>query len=388
MSYCVFWSCVFLPIPFSICVLVLPWLHVVFCSRARARYTDGGRCLLLWIQIRGGIMVGAADCRSAGPWFNSGWKSWFTFLTGYDKLTNQIIQMFNNMSPIRTVITTITRKSVNMVAELDNDTAPSRILDTSGQRLEDYSTVAKAATAIAVALDTKARAAQGTVVQLKSELVQSQQSRTEAKTRADSLSVITLKPPSELGDDTLVDRMPGRPSRESLDRLGNPTFRMTLQTKSNTFDLTTRTSWTPTPQTWRWRLTLSQEDTAAFEDTMQDCLAIQTKAAEFDGPHQQESVWGIGAACISCWLLAMHDEVSNGDDSFAKVKGLISDMIKRLEAKASADASTRRLKPSTFSTLCIPRSKWCATWPRHSTRICPWRSRWIPSVHAPWNRIS
>ena len=76
---------------------------------------------------------------------------------------NQIIQMFNNKSPIRTVITTITKKSVNMAAELDNDTAPSRILDTSGQRLEDYSTVAKAATAIAVALDTKARAAQGTV---------------------------------------------------------------------------------------------------------------------------------------------------------------------------------------------------------------------------------
>ena len=56
-------------------------------------------------------MVGATDCRSAGRWFNSGWKSFFTFLTGYDKLTNQI--MFNNMSPIRTVITTITRKSVN-----------------------------------------------------------------------------------------------------------------------------------------------------------------------------------------------------------------------------------------------------------------------------------
>ena len=193
-------------------------------------------------------MVGAADCRSAGPWFNSGWKSWFTFLTGYDKLTNQIIQMFNNKSPIRTVITTITRKSVNMVAELDNDTAPSRILDTSGQRLEDYSTVAKAATAIAVALDTKARAAQGTVVQLKSELVRSQQSRTEAKTRADSLSVITLMPPSELGDDTLVDRIPGRLARESLDRLGSPVFPMTLQTKSISFDLTTRNSWTPTPQ--------------------------------------------------------------------------------------------------------------------------------------------
>ena len=73
-------------------------------------------------------MVGATDCRSAGPWFNSGWKSWFTFVTGSDNVMNQIIQMFNNKSPIRTVITTITRKSVNMVAELDNDTAPSRIL--------------------------------------------------------------------------------------------------------------------------------------------------------------------------------------------------------------------------------------------------------------------
>ena len=173
-------------------------------------------------------MVRATDCRSEGPWFNSGWKSWFTFVTGYDKLTNQIIQMFNNMSPIRTVITAITRKSVNMVAELDNDTAPSRI-DTSGQRLEDYSTVAKAATATAVAVDTKARAAQGTVVQLKSELVQSQQSRTEAKTRADSLSVITFKPPSEFGTCTVVGRIPGRLPGESPDRLPSPVFRLALQ---------------------------------------------------------------------------------------------------------------------------------------------------------------
>ena len=69
--------------------------------------------MLLWTQKRGGMMVGATDCRSAGPWFNSGWKSWFTFVKRNDKLTNQIIQMFNNMSLIRTVITTITRKSVN-----------------------------------------------------------------------------------------------------------------------------------------------------------------------------------------------------------------------------------------------------------------------------------
>ena len=36
---------------------------------------------------------------------------------------------------------------------------------------------------------------------------------------------------------------------------------------------------------------------------------------------------------------AMHAETSNGDDLFAKVKGLISDMIKRLEEKAPADAN-------------------------------------------------
>ena len=34
---------------------------------------------------------------------------------------------------------------------------------------------------------------------------------------------------------------------------------------------------------------------------------------------------------------AMHAETSNGDDPFAEVKGLISDMIARLEEKASED---------------------------------------------------
>ena len=33
----------------------------------------------------------------------------------------------------------------------------------------------------------------------------------------------------------------------------------------------------------------------------------------------------------------MHAETSNGDDPFAEVKGLISDMIARLEEKASED---------------------------------------------------
>ena len=69
-------------------------------------------------------VVRAADCRSAGPWFNSGQTLWFTFMKWS---INTIILMINIMSPIRT----ITRKSVNMVAELDNDRAPSRIPDTT-----------------------------------------------------------------------------------------------------------------------------------------------------------------------------------------------------------------------------------------------------------------
>ena len=95
-------------------------------------------------------------------------------MTGSDNLMDHPAQRYNTMSPIRTVITTITRKSVNMVAELDYDTAPSRILDTIGQRLEGNSTAAKAAAATSVALDTQARATQRTVVQLKSELAQYQ----------------------------------------------------------------------------------------------------------------------------------------------------------------------------------------------------------------------
>ena len=94
-------------------VLTISLSDVVFCSCTRAWYTDGGRCLFLWIQNRRGIMVGAIDCRSAGPWFNSGWKSWFIFMTGSDNLMNHPAQRYNTMSPFRTVITTITRKSVN-----------------------------------------------------------------------------------------------------------------------------------------------------------------------------------------------------------------------------------------------------------------------------------
>ena len=157
-------------------------------------------------------------------------------------------QRYNIMSPIRTVITTITRKSVKMVAELDNDTAPSRILDTT-DRLEDCSTVAKAATAIAVALDTKARAAQGTVVQLKSELAQYQQSRTEASRfcmRLLSSHRANSEPTpwwAEYQDDLPESRWTGSGALHSV-----WVCRVKSRAKSNTFDWT-RTSWSPTPQT-------------------------------------------------------------------------------------------------------------------------------------------
>ena len=112
-----------------------------------------------------------------------------------------------------------TRQSVNMVAELRNGT-------------EDYSAVAKATTATAVALDTKAF----TVVAM------------------DLFSLVALKPTSKSGVDSVVDwmqwfrahigtggpaavylftsleqvhRMPGRLIGESLGRLGNPTFNRT-----------------------------------------------------------------------------------------------------------------------------------------------------------------
>ena len=178
------------------------------------------------------------------------------------------------MSPITTTITmpmtTIPRKSVNMVAEL-----ALWIPDTT-ERQEDYSAVAKDATTTAVALDTKARAAQRTVIQLKSELAQSQRSRTEAKTQADYLSLIAHKPPSDLGADTVLGRIRGRLAGELLDRLS-----MTLQSHKQPIRLDEdqlTTDITDLEMTEK----ILDEGTAAFEDTTQDCLVCQTKVVDFE----------------------------------------------------------------------------------------------------------
>ena len=66
-------------------------------------------------------VVKAADCRSAGPWFNSGWRTLFTFVTWYDNLTNDDFLMINIMNPITTSIRMITRKSVNKTSSAGYD---------------------------------------------------------------------------------------------------------------------------------------------------------------------------------------------------------------------------------------------------------------------------
>ena len=126
------------------------------------------------------------------------------------------------------------------------------------------------------------------------------------------------------------------------------------------------------------------EDTAAFEDTTQDCLAIQAKVEDFEAYNKSlsEELEALAKAkavisektgdaeyrdnrsvlssrgglaieltksenSIELAQLAsrvdfeIHAETSNGDDPFAKVKGLISDINKRLEEKASADATPK-----------------------------------------------
>ena len=142
-----------------------------------------------------------------------------------------------------------------MVAELDNDKALWTV-GSIGQRLEDYSTV------------------------------------------------IAPKPPSEFGTYAVVgwmqwfgeptvarssaaDRMPGRFIGESLDSFGNPTSRLGLQSQEQSQEQHIRLGedqlTTDTADLKMMEDALAK-DTAAFEDTTQDCLAIQAKAAEFKNP--------------------------------------------------------------------------------------------------------
>ena len=100
----VLWFCVFLPISLFVmingCLCKFAWWLICHCANL---------CWLLWTQVHGSV-VRAVDCRSGGPLFNFGWRSWFTLMTCSDNPMNQISQMFISKSPI-------IRNSVKMVAE-------------------------------------------------------------------------------------------------------------------------------------------------------------------------------------------------------------------------------------------------------------------------------
>ena len=144
------------------------------------------------------------------------------------------------MSPITTSIRTITRKSVNMVAELSDDTAPSWILDITDRR-EGNSTVAKVLHAIAL----------------------------KTTSEFGAFSVMDWMQWSGvpiLAGSTAAVRMPGRlvglQSQEQHIQLHED------QLITDTADL-------------KMTEDVLAEDTAAFEDTTQDCLAIQAKVEDF-----------------------------------------------------------------------------------------------------------
>ena len=179
-------------------------------------------------------------------------------------LHDRIRQSDEFPSPIRTVITTSTRKSVNMVAELDNDTAPSRILDTIGQKTSGgqlYSS--QGCYSDCSGVGHKGPSSTGnscsTVVQLKSELAQSQQSRTEAKV----LHAIALKPPSDFGADTAAVRMRGRLMGLQVQE---------QHVRPDKDQLTTDTA------DLKMMEEALAEDTTAFEDITQDCMFARQKS--------------------------------------------------------------------------------------------------------------
>ena len=79
----------------------------------------------------------------------------------------------------------------------------------------------------------------------------------------------------------MVGRIPGRLTGESLYRLGNPAFSMTLQNQEQPIRLDEDQLTTDTTDLEMTEKTLA-EDTAAFEETTQDCLVCQLKVVDFE----------------------------------------------------------------------------------------------------------
>ena len=85
----------------------------------------------------------------------------------------------------------------------------------------------------------------------------------------------------------MVGRIPGRLSGSSLDRLGNLTFRLVLQSQDQSQKQPIRLDededqWTTDITDLEMTEKILDEGTAAFEDTTQDCLVCQTKVVDFE----------------------------------------------------------------------------------------------------------
>ena len=147
------------------------------------------------------------------------------------------------------------------------------MLDTSGQRLEDYSKVAKAATAIAVALDTgSCSTGNSCSTEERTRPISTVQDRSQDSSRF-SLSDYTQ------ATERIRNRHRGGPNtRTTCHRLGSPVFRLALQVQEQHV----RPDKDEVTADLKMTEEALAEDTAAFEDTMQDYLVCQTKVADFD----------------------------------------------------------------------------------------------------------
>ena len=122
-----------------------------------------------------------------------------------------------------------------------------------------------------------------------------------------------------------ADRMPGRLRGESLDRLGNPTFRLGLQSQEQSQEqhiqlhedqLTTDTT------DLKMTEDALAEDTAAFEDTTQDCLAVQAKVSDFEATN-----------------ISLSEEL----EAFAKAKAVISEKTDVAEYRDNRSVLSSRM---------------------------------------------
>ena len=75
--------------------------------------------------------------------------------------------------------------------------------------------------------------------------------------------------------------MPGRLRGESLDRLGNPTFRLDLQSQEQSHEQLHEDQLITDIADLKMTEDALAEDTAAIGDITQDCLVCQTKVVEF-----------------------------------------------------------------------------------------------------------